>query len=269
MIEYKNNSAHYNKMKRAEYLSFYDCGMISSAPEWNFGTRFLEHFELIAVKNGIAPLSIDGMRMTLTANTAVLLPPYVTISGSGKCAPDTHIYTAAFFADSSELTERTCALLNIMEPDFFWKCFSELAAIQLGVNRDVLSLDALLALLLRMSSSAKITRVRSTAVQRAANYIASNLNKPLTSSSVAQVLSYNKDYLCREIKRQTGFTMKQYINDIKLKTAKTLLTTTTLPVMSIAAQLGYSEENLFTKFFTYHETITPTMYRQRNQISGK
>lgn len=38
-----------------------------------------------------------------------------------------------------------------------------------------------------------------------------------------------------------------------MKLAKDFLLTTDMSVKQISRELGYSEENLFIKFFTYHE----------------
>ena len=45
-----------------------------------------------------------------------------------------------------------------------------------------------------------------------------------------------------------------------MKLAKDLLLTTDMSVKQISRELGYSEENLFIKFFTYHEKISPAAF---------
>ena len=64
-------------------------------------------------------------------------------------------------------------------------------------------------------------------------------------------------------KKNHGVGLKQYIAAERVKAAKDLLLTTGLSVKEIAAKLGFHEENLFIKFFIYHEEISPTRFRNK------
>lgn len=48
-----------------------------------------------------------------------------------------------------------------------------------------------------------------------------------------------------------------------MKLAKDFLLTTDMSVKQISRELGYSEENLFIKFFTYHEKISPAAFKAK------
>ena len=56
---------------------------------------------------------------------------------------------------------------------------------------------------------------------------------------------------------------RQYISSEKIKLSKDLLLTTRLSVKEIAARLGFGSENLFIKFFKYHEDISPAKFRNK------
>ena len=45
--------------------------------------------------------------------------------------------------------------------------------------------------------------------------------------------------------------------------AKDLLLSTNMSVKQISKELGYSEENLFIKFFTYNEKISPSAFKAK------
>ena len=57
--------------------------------------------------------------------------------------------------------------------------------------------------------------------------------------------------------------LKEYLAVQKIKLAKDLLLTTDMNVKQISKELGYSEENLFIKFFSYHEKISPTAFKAK------
>ena len=64
-------------------------------------------------------------------------------------------------------------------------------------------------------------------------------------------------------KKIYGIGLKDYLTSQRIKAAKDFLLTTDLSMKQISRELGYSEENLFIKFFTYHEKISPTAYKAR------
>lgn len=88
-----------------------------------------------------------------------------------------------------------------------------------------------------------------------------NTEKNISATSVSDKFGYTEDYLNRIFKQAYGISLKQYIINQKLDKAKLLLQTTLYTVKQISAILGYSDENLFLKFFIYHTKTTPTEYR--------
>ena len=57
--------------------------------------------------------------------------------------------------------------------------------------------------------------------------------------------------------------LKDYIASEKIKCARDMLISTGLPIKHIAYELGYENENLFVKFFVYHEGIGPLEFRNK------
>lgn len=94
----------------------------------------------------------------------------------------------------------------------------------------------------------------------AAEYIASNIGTRPTVTDVAEHLGYNADYLCRLFRSAYGITLKNFIAEETVKKAKILLTETGKSIGSVSETLGFENENLFAKFFKYHEGITPSKY---------
>ena len=88
-----------------------------------------------------------------------------------------------------------------------------------------------------------------------------NSEKPLTSVLVAEQFGYHEDYLARLFRRNLSCSMKQYIIKMRLAYLKTQLLSTELSLKEIAARAGFAEYKYFLKFFTIHEGMTPTAYR--------
>ena len=84
-----------------------------------------------------------------------------------------------------------------------------------------------------------------------------------TCLEIAQNFGYNTDYIGKYFKKARGIGLKEYLTAQRIKLAKDLLLTTDMSVKQISRELGYGEENLFIKFFTYHEKISPAAFKAK------
>lgn len=96
-----------------------------------------------------------------------------------------------------------------------------------------------------------------------AEYIRINARTPLTAADVALHFQYHEDYLTRLFRQKRGIGVKAYIDEMRIAYIRTLLLTTDAPLKSIAVQSGFDDYKAFLKYFTYHESITPTELRKR------
>lgn len=94
-------------------------------------------------------------------------------------------------------------------------------------------------------------------------YIRNNIKDGISLSNIANHFGYNSDYLGKYFKKNFGIGLKEHLYSQRLKLAKDLLLTTDTSIKQISKELGFHEENLFIKFFVYHEKITPTVFRNK------
>ena len=73
-------------------------------------------------------------------------------------------------------------------------------------------------------------------------YIRENLDSPLQCAQIAKAVYLSPDYISRLFHKEKGMPLKEYITLTKMKAAKNLLITTSLPVSLIAAKVGYDKK---------------------------
>ena len=98
---------------------------------------------------------------------------------------------------------------------------------------------------------------------KAAEYIRININKNISAKAVSEKFKYNCDYLSKLFKKTFDIGIKEYIIKEKINIAKDMLLTTDFSIKEISAKLGFRDENLFIKFFMYHEKISPGKFRNK------
>jgi two-component system response regulator YesN len=82
--------------------------------------------------------------------------------------------------------------------------------------------------------------------------------------SVAEKFKLNETYLSNFFKEQTGENFSQYLENIRMRDAKNLLSQTTLPVWKIAKKIGYNSSDTFRKAFKRAFNMNPINYRDVN-----
>ena len=87
-------------------------------------------------------------------------------------------------------------------------------------------------------------------------YIRENLDSPLQCAQIAKAVYLSPDYISRLFHKE-----KEYITLTKMKAAKNLLITTSLPVSLIAAKVGYDNFSHFSKVYKKVMGTTPSSER--------
>ena len=101
-------------------------------------------------------------------------------------------------------------------------------------------------------------------------YIHEHFTEKITLNDIEQRFGLSVCYFTRLFKEATGYTIVQYINNLRSRTAMTLLTTTDKSISDIAFDVGFDSISYFIKVFKESCNQTPLVYRKeykKNNIS--
>ncbi len=93
-----------------------------------------------------------------------------------------------------------------------------------------------------------------------------NLFSRLSIDDISKKISYSKAYVFKQFKKATGKSVMDYYTDLKIKTAKKLLSEDELSVKEIAEKLCFDTPNYFSKTFKKCQGVTPTEYKKNASI---
>lgn len=105
--------------------------------------------------------------------------------------------------------------------------------------------------------------VENDAIQKAAVYIETHLNRHLTLDEISACAGYSKYHFDRMFRKATGCTVYQYIRKRRLTEAARALVFTRQPVMEIAQASGYESQQAFTQAFGDVYRLSPGAYRRQ------
>jgi len=98
-------------------------------------------------------------------------------------------------------------------------------------------------------------------------HIDNDLAADLSLGALASVVGYNASYLSSLFKKETGYTLTEYVSRKRMEQAVFLLNATQMQVQTIASYCGVPDVCYFTKIFKKIIGKTPTEYR--NEILNK
>lgn len=95
------------------------------------------------------------------------------------------------------------------------------------------------------------------------NYLMKNYREDINLNKLSQLVNMAKGSLCRFFKIQTGVTLIEYLNRIKVDLACKLLMDPDLSVMEVCYDSGFNNLSHFNKQFRQVTGSTPTEYRKK------
>ena len=99
-------------------------------------------------------------------------------------------------------------------------------------------------------------------VEQIKNYIHANLAQKLSLNRLAELAGYDPIYFHRIFSRHAGESVLRFINNARLKKAKTLLLEG-YKIVSIADALGFTSSSYFCRFFKRETQLTPSAWLQK------
>lgn len=84
----------------------------------------------------------------------------------------------------------------------------------------------------------------------------------LSVNDIATALNISYRTLSRKFKDETGITISEKLEQIRINEARRLLLETNKTMLQIAEEVGYENEFYFSRVFKKHEYLSPTSYRR-------
>ena len=101
------------------------------------------------------------------------------------------------------------------------------------------------------------------------DYIMKHFAENITLSDIANKINLSESRISHIFKEITGITVLEYIENIRLNTAKKLLSETDLSITKIALSCGYCDNSYFSLRFRMKNDISPKAYRKINLNNEK
>jgi len=105
-------------------------------------------------------------------------------------------------------------------------------------------------------------------VLAAKRYLDEHYEEKLRLEDVAEFLYMNPNYFSSLFKREMGLSFVDYVNELRIGKARTLLLETDEKVYEVSIRVGYSNFSYFNKLFKRLNGVTPQAYRELARSGG-
>lgn len=99
-------------------------------------------------------------------------------------------------------------------------------------------------------------------VREAKRYLDEHFAEKVSLDDLARIVNFNPVYFSVVFKKETGRNVGDYVLQLRIEAAKSLLRETNLTVMAIAQKVGYEDAKYFSQLFTREVGINPGVYRK-------
>ncbi|MCE5237475.1 AraC family transcriptional regulator [bacterium] len=96
-----------------------------------------------------------------------------------------------------------------------------------------------------------------------------DLSRPLSVPQLANEVALSPNYLSSLFHRQTGMTLRHFLDLRRVERAKALLLDARMSIKQVACALGYADQHQFSRVFRRVTGTTPTGFREGNHPIGE
>nr|WP_253896511.1 AraC family transcriptional regulator [Streptococcus gallolyticus] len=248
----------------------------SSDKNYSFGPTIRDNFVLHFIVDGKGKFTIDGKTTELGVGDMFILPKgKVTFYQADKTQPWTYLWVGFSGSKAESILSKTQLLDHyfyhssleskvldqiVTVTQFRNQKLDEVTELQL-----IAELYKLLAYLIEEAPSKAATdtsRLILNYIRQTKKIIHSQYGTSLKVGEIADQLNLNRSYLYKIFKEETGYSIKDYIVQVRMEKSADLLTNTTFHISEIANAVGFTDSLAFSKAFKKYFNQSPSNYRK-------
>lgn len=258
-------------------LNIYTCGYEACKSMHSYGPAVRSGYLIHIVLEGKGTFFVHNKKYSLSAGDGFLICPNELIYyESDKYEPWKYIWLGFIGSKASDYLNLTT--LSTSNPVFTLQNNSNLVdcitsiinATKIESNKNLMILSKLYDFFYNLleefpNKLPKNKSISETYVEEALSYIQSNYQDGITITNIAKHLSIDRSYFHRIFKKFIHISPQEYILNLKIEKACSLLTNTSLKIGDIARSVGYNDTLLFSKIFKKIKKCTPSDYRKMHK----
>ena len=225
------------------------------------------YYHMIYIENGSCSMVAGGRHYSLEQGQCILIPPHTEHSYSNEFAV-TIDYLEIKFTTQKSIPLRISS--GVLVGSLFQQVVQEYPLLgRLADKPAAVYMSALLCAITeqdRLEESACFQYVDASAFGELARnvirYLEAHYRQDLRLDDIAAAMDHNKSYLCVAFKKDTGFTILDCLNTIRVRRAAELIVYSDHGFPQVADMCGFASVTHFNRVFLKYVGITPGQCRR-------
>lgn len=265
MIHFPIHTEAYRREKEPFFTDAWSIQRVSTdADGWELPPSMQNHAVLLYVESGSLCFSLNGELFSLGKGEALCADVGTRLGLRSVKEESACFYLVRFDCSDLHFFIGSKNFHIAALPSGIGGAFAEMYRATKQAQQDFLSGDCHLLLILQsVKRGLHAVPAQQKLYDAVCAYINEHAKEDPSAEQIADALGYNKDHVCRTVKKCGGRTLSEMIATERVNIAKGLLASTNYSLEKIAAILHFSNANSFLKFFKYHASMTPSEYRRR------
>ncbi len=270
---YDNEWLNFNDKSSSNYpilvntTGFYD----TSSPFETYNSKGRDDYYLMYITSGQLYINIDGKEHIAKKGSVVIFPQKYPYRYRGN-PPAHYLYThfTGSYADAFlkecgfnnlpciiendfniELQDKLLLMIDtfyIKSPLYIQKCACLLQEILIDIYKNVLD------------------KADNSPLKASLKHIHSFFTSKIDVPALAKIENLSNSRYVALFKKQTGKSPNEYIINLRLQLAKSLLENTSMSIRQISERVGYADQYFFSRLFKKHLGLSPQGYRKENLL---
>ncbi|KFC76998.1 AraC family transcriptional regulator [Buttiauxella agrestis] len=237
--------------------------------------RELDSWELIFVEKGTLTIKEEDTLFSVKAGESLLLWPHRKHVGVGNFPADLKFYWLHFELNSQgdNPSDYPVSLISmpqhgqVINPQYVISLFRQFLSEQETINRSD-SLELILLLIMQQLSVAandnpQADNIGVALAYKAQQLIRTQFHMPVSTSSLANQLHCNADYLGRVYRQTFELTITEAIHRQRVLSAEKMLISDSCSLSEVAQRSGFQDVGYFRKVFRKTMGLTPAAWKRR------
>lgn len=257
-------------------LSVYNVGYEQCKKDYQWGPGVRDHFLIHHVVSGKGEYTVNGKTFHLEKGDSFLVYPYTEVSYKADSKDPWKYYWVGFAGADAALIIHSTAFTR--EKPYLSACTKE---DDLLIRQNLLhiydargnSMENAVAMtgalylalsyyLKDASYENKENNIYSSYVKKATDYMDTNYSYPITVEEIASYVGVSRSHLFRVFEKHLECSPKEYLTNVRIRQACSLLKNTSLSITAVAMSTGFENNLYFSKAFKKEMGMTPSAYKK-------
>jgi AraC-like DNA-binding protein len=105
------------------------------------------------------------------------------------------------------------------------------------------------------------------AVEKIQKHLLTHFTENLSPEKISQLVHYSWDHLARLFKKRTGYQIREFLAEVRIREAAKALRQSDAAIIDIAFHCGFNNLSYFNRLFKQLYGTTPVHFRHQNSLA--